>query len=66
VFVQARPGEPFEELYRRFKRGVEASGLLREYRTKQRFIPAHEQRLEKIRKAKRRAAKRAQLVGREG
>ena len=49
MVVQARPGEPFEELCRRFKRGLEASGLLREYLRKQRFIPAHEERREKIR-----------------
>ena len=53
MFVNARPGEPFEELYRRFKRGIEASGLLREYRRKQRFIPAHEERRDKIRSAAR-------------
>jgi ribosomal protein S21 len=51
--VNARPGEPFEELYRRFKRGMEASGILREYRHKQRFTPAHEQRRDKIRAAAR-------------
>jgi ribosomal protein S21 len=32
MFVQAREGESFEELDRRFKRGIEASGILREYR----------------------------------
>ena len=32
MYVTAREGEPFEELYRRFKRGMEASGILREYR----------------------------------
>ena len=53
MFVKAREGEPFEELYRRFKRGMEGSGLLREYRRKQRFIPAHEQRRDKIRAAAR-------------
>ena len=53
MFVQAREGESFEELYRRFKRGIEASGLLREYRRKQRFIPAHEERRDKIRSAAR-------------
>ena len=26
MYVNAREGEPFEELYRRFKRGMEASG----------------------------------------
>ncbi len=53
MFVKAREGEPFEELYRRFKRGMEASGILREYRRKQRFKPAHEERRDKIRAAAR-------------
>jgi ribosomal protein S21 len=53
MFVNARSGESFEELYRRFKRGLEASGLLREYRRKQRFKPAHEERRDKIRAAQR-------------
>ena len=51
--VNARPGEPFEELYRRFKRSLEASGILREYRRKQRFKPNHEVRRDKIRAAAR-------------
>lgn len=55
MYVQAREGEPFEELYRRFKRGMETSGVLREYRKKQRFKPAHEQRRDKIRAAQRKA-----------
>jgi ribosomal protein S21 len=38
---------------RRFKRGLEASGILREYRRKQRFKPAHEVRRDKIRAAAR-------------
>jgi hypothetical protein len=37
----------------RFRRGVEASGLLRDYRCHQRFTPAHEFRLQKIRAAQR-------------
>jgi ribosomal protein S21 len=53
MYVVAREGEPFEELFRRFKRGIEASGVLREFRRKQRFTPAHEQRREKIRAAQR-------------
>ena len=55
MYVTARDGEPFEELYRRFKRGIEASGILREYRSKQRFKPAHEERRDKIRAAQRKA-----------
>ena len=57
MYVVAREGEPFEELYRRFKRGMEASGVLREYRRKQRFTPAHELRRDKIRKAARNRAR---------
>jgi small subunit ribosomal protein S21 len=55
MFVNVREGESFEELYRRFKRGLEASGLLREYRKKQYFKPAHEERRDKIRAAQRKA-----------
>ena len=57
MYVTAREGESFEELYRRFKRGIEASGLLREYRQKQRFKPAHEVRRDKIRGAQRKLRK---------
>jgi ribosomal protein S21 len=64
MYVIAREGEPFEELYRRFKRGMEASGVLREYRRKQRFKPAHEERRDKIRAAARK--KRRALTKRDG
>ena len=47
MFVYAREWEMFEELYRRFKRGVEAGDILREYRRKLRFIPRHELRRER-------------------
>lgn len=53
MHVTSREGEPFEELFRRFKRGVEAAGILRDYRRKQRFKPAHEERRDKIRAAQR-------------
>jgi ribosomal protein S21 len=57
MHVISREGEPFEELYRRFKRGVETSGILRDYRRKQRFRPAHEVRRDKIRAAARKRAR---------
>ena len=63
MFVTARPGEPFEELYRRFKRGMEGSGILREYRRKQRFEPNHELRRQKIRKAARTKARASRRGG---
>ena len=63
MYVTLREGEPFEELYRRFKRGMEGSGVLREYRRKQRFTPNHELRRDKIRKANRNRAKARQRGG---
>ena len=52
--VSAREGESFEELYHRFKRAMEAGGILRDYRRMLRFKPAHEVRRDKIRAAQRR------------
>ena len=56
--VVAREGESFDELFRRFKRGVEAAGILRDYRRKLRFMPAHEERRQKIQAARRRRKRR--------
>jgi ribosomal protein S21 len=65
MFVNAREGELFEELWRRFKRGIEAPGLLRECRQKERFEPAHEVRRDKIRSAARKLTRaRAKMGGR--
>ena len=61
MVVTRREGEAFEELYRRFKRGMEASGILREYRRQQRFTPNHTLRRQKVQAAnrrKRRASRR--------
>jgi ribosomal protein S21 len=63
MYVIAREGEPFEELYRRFKRGLEASGVLREYRRKQRFQPAHDERRDKIRAAARKKRRASAKFG---
>jgi ribosomal protein S21 len=63
MYVTAREGEPFEELYRRFKRGLEASGILREYRRKQRFKPAHAERRDKIRAAARKKRRASAKFG---
>ena len=60
--VRARDGETFDQLLRRFKLGVERSGLLREYKRKQRFKPKSEVRRDKARAAarrRRRGARRA-------
>ncbi len=63
MYVTAREGEPFEELFRRFKRGIEAAGILRDYRRKQRFKPAHEERRDKIRAAQRKRRRQRAKTG---
>ena len=52
-------GESFEELHRRFKRGVDAAGVLREARRRRHFIPKHERRREWVRTALRRRQRAA-------
>ncbi len=64
MYVTQREGETFEELYRRFKRGVENTGIIREYRRKQRFKPAHEERRDKIRAAARKLRRARSRTGR--
>ena len=63
MHVTAREDETFEQMYRRFKRGVETAGILREYRRKQRFVPAHEERRDKIRAARRKRKRAVQRGG---
>ena len=62
MHVYALPGEPFESLLRRFVRGVQAAGILGEARHRRHFIPPHEERRERLRRARRRQ-KRAQTSG---
>jgi ribosomal protein S21 len=61
--VTLQPGEPFDALLRRFKRGVDLAGVLRDYRRQRWFIPNHERLRAKRRRARRRAA-RAREAGR--
>jgi ribosomal protein S21 len=63
TFVTLRDGETFAQLMLRFKRGVEAGGVLREARRKARFTPRHELEREKRRRARQRT-KRAREAGR--
>ena len=62
MYVIARDGETIDGLIKRFVRGVQASGILGEARRRRHFIPAHEERREKIRRA-RRKLRRAQTSG---
>jgi len=59
VFVIAMPGENFEDMFARFRRGVQKAGITSEVRRRQRFVPAHERRREALRRARRRQARRA-------
>ncbi len=58
MHVEPREGETFDQLLRRFKTGMDKSGVLREYRRKQRFKSEGELRREKAKAAARRRARR--------
>jgi small subunit ribosomal protein S21 len=64
VRVELRDSESFDSLLRRFTKEVQKSGLLRDYRSKRRFVSKSEQRRAKARKAehkrRRKLAKMAQ------
>ena len=57
MHVVAREDETFDQLLRRFKSGIEKAGILREFKRKQRFKSAGEQRREKMEAAARRRRK---------
>jgi ribosomal protein S21 len=52
--VEIRDNEGFEQLLRRFNKGIERSGVLREHRRGLRFISVQEENRAKRRKAERR------------
>lgn len=56
--VRLRDGETFESLLRRFKVGMERSGVLRDFRQHQRFLSKSERARLKARKAARKQQKR--------
>ena len=55
--VQVREGEGFEGLLRRFSKGIQLSGVLREYRQALRFKSKAEIKRDKARAAARRGRK---------
>ncbi len=63
--VELRETESFDSLLKRFTKEVQKSGLLRDYRSKRRFVSKSEQRRAKIRKAEhKRRRKEAKQQGR--
>ncbi len=52
--VELRDSESFEQLLRRFTKGIERSGIIREHRRGLRFISVQEENRAKRRKAERR------------
>lgn len=52
--VEIRDSESFEQLLRRFNKGIERSGIIREHRRGLRFISVQEENRAKRRKAERR------------
>ena len=57
--VELRDGEGFDQLLRRFTKGIERSGVIREHRRGLRFISVQEENRAKRRKAERRRRRNA-------
>ena len=57
--VELREGEGFDQLLRRFNKGIERSGVIREHRRGLRFISVQEENRAKRRKAERRRRRTA-------
>jgi ribosomal protein S21 len=57
--VELRDGEGFDQLFRRFTKGIERSGVIREHRRGLRFISVQEENRAKRRKAERRRRRNA-------
>lgn len=63
--VELRETEGFDSLLKRFTKEVQKSGLLRDYRSKRRFVSKSEQRRAKARKAEHKRRRReAKTAGR--
>ena len=58
MHVEPRDGESFDQLLRRFKTGIDKSGILREYKRKRYFKSNGELQREKAKAAARRRTKR--------
>lgn len=57
--AELRDGEGFDQLLRRFNKGIERSGIIREHRRGLRFISVQEENRAKRRKAERRRRRNA-------
>ena len=57
--VELRENEGFDSLLKRFTKDLQASGILREYRSKRRFVSKSELRRAKIRKAEHKRRRKA-------
>lgn len=63
IKIEARDNEGFETLMRRFQKELQSSGILREYRSKRRFVSKSEQRRAKIRKAEHKRRRKMAKTG---
>ena len=57
--VEIKDSESFDQLLRRFQKGIERSGIIREHRRGLRFISTQEENRAKRRKAERRRRRNA-------
>lgn len=63
VKVVARENEPFEILFRRFKKSYQESGILQDVRRKEFYMSPSEKRREKSKQAQRRREREERKLG---
>ena len=61
MHVEPREGESFDQLLRRFKTGIDKSGILREYKRKRYFKTNSELQRDKAKAAARRRTRRPKI-----
>ncbi|HEY1295383.1 MAG TPA: 30S ribosomal protein S21 [Chloroflexota bacterium] len=62
MHVEPREGESFDQLLRRFKTGIDKSGILREYKRKRYFKSNGELQRDKAKAAARRRTRRPKVT----
>jgi small subunit ribosomal protein S21 len=62
MHVEPREGESFDQLLRRFKTGIDKSGILREYKRKRYFKTNSEREREKAKAAARRRTRKPRVT----
>ena len=62
IKIKSKQNEPFEKLYRRFKRAVEKEGIMKELKKRKHYLKPSEKKKEKRKLAAKRRRKLDQIL----